>query len=182
MVSWLGGDGMGFRRRSGGGLVALMALAGMLLSGCGGGSATAAGPARVVALALGFNSALPNTTDKVTLAQGQTLAVQYEHTDSPGYWSQTSAGNGAVLGKTGTTTAGHCANGAVGCSSTMRQIYVARAKGSSTIVWTFQGVGPGFIAPSAQPTVPCPPAEAPPTAQGAPRCPVGIIRIVVTIT
>jgi hypothetical protein len=158
-----------------------VALAGVLLSGCGG-SPAAVGPTRVVVLALGFNSALPNTTDKVTLTQGQTLAVQYEHTDSPGYWSQTSAGNGAVLGKAGTTTTSHCATDAVGCGSTMRQIYLARAKGSSTIVWTFQGVGPGFVAPATQPTVPCPPAETPPTAKGAPRCPVGIIRIVVTIT
>ena len=38
-------------------------------------------------------------------------------------------------------TAGGRSAGNVGCGTTLRQLYLARSAGSSTVVWTFQGVG-----------------------------------------
>jgi len=136
-------------------------------------------PTKVVVLSLRTaadgGSELPDTTKTVTLPRGRTLAVQSTHSDGPGNWSETSAGNSSVTAPQGTVTTVPCPAHIVGCGATTQRIYLARSHGRSTIVWTYSGVGPGFPAPPSQPHIACSPGA-------TTRCPVGVIRITVTVT
>jgi hypothetical protein len=157
--------------------VAVVVMAVLGVVACG---AQPPAPSHVVTLGMTSAGTLPDSTTAVLLHPGEQLSVRYPHTDSPGYWTQTGAGDQKVLATGAQTRVGTpCPTDAVGCPDTMQQAYVARTTGTSTLTWTFQGVLPGtFGATPSQPTVPCPPGY--PTADK--RCPVGLIHIKVTIT
>lgn len=156
------------------GYFAIGALVLVLVAGCGSGSATPAAPTTEITLSLPTGSALPNTTKTVRLSVGQTLGVRAVHSDAAGYWQQTGAGDTAVLAQDGAaTTTGDCPTDTPGCGSTSEQRYRAASAGTSTVVWSFLGLGPGRVVPGA-PTVPC-------QGDAGQRCPVGLVRIAVTV-
>jgi hypothetical protein len=153
-------------------VVAALLLA--LVSACGSGPPRSSGPTTTITLAIPGGSDLPDTTKTVRLSVGQTLGVQAIHSDAAGYWKQTSGGDNAVLTQDGpATTSGNCPTDVVGCGSTRQQLYRAASAGTSTVEWSFLGLGPGLDKPG-QPTAPCP---------GIPdeQCPVGLVRIAVTV-
>lgn len=164
-------------------IVCVLALA-TVVSACGNGtvSPTISSPTTVITLSVGTapdgSTVLPNTTKTVALASGQTFAVQSTQGGGPGYWHQTSGGNGAVLAQDRVVTVNSCPTDLIGCGLTTQQLYLAQSAGTSTIVWTYSGLGPGLRAPPSQPTVPCSAGSDTNTA----RCPVGVIRITVTVT
>ncbi len=155
-------------------------------SGCSKQTSTSATKIVVVSLAADGDK-LPDETKPLTLARGQKLGVQSTHNGGPGYWSETDAGSTKVTAPGKTVTATPCRDHTSGCVPTTQKIYTARASGKSTIVWAFRGLGPGFPAPASQPRLPCSSGPAP---QGneitsnevTTLCPVGVVRISVTVT
>ncbi|HEX4226118.1 MAG TPA: hypothetical protein VHZ97_27385 [Pseudonocardiaceae bacterium] len=153
----------------------LAALLLALVSACSGGSSQSSTPATTITLARPDAQNLPNTTKTVHLSVGQVLGVRAVHTDAVGYWQQTNGGNNGVLTQDGpASTTGSCPTDVVGCGSTSMQLYRAASAGTSTVEWSFLGLGPGAAKPG-QPTMAC---------QGFPgqQCPVGRVRITVTIS
>jgi ABC-type glycerol-3-phosphate transport system substrate-binding protein len=152
----------------------LLALLLALVSACSNGSSPSSTPTTTITLARPDPSNLPDTTKTVHLSVGQVLGVQAVHTDAVGYWKQTNGGNDGVLTQDGpASTTGSCPTDVVGCGSTSMQLYRAASAGTSTVEWSFVGLGPGAVIPG-RPAMPC---------QGFPgqQCPVGRVRITVTV-
>lgn len=76
----------------------------------------------------------------VTLAVGQSLAVQYQQSDSAVQWTPASSGDSRILRQT-IATARSCPPGNAGCSPTATATYTARAAGTTTIRWSFLSRG-----------------------------------------
>jgi hypothetical protein len=125
---------------------------------------------------------LPDDTQQVKLAPGQTLAVEATQGDGPGGWSQTAAGDASVVAPGATATVSPCPAGMLGCGATTARIYRARAAGTSTIVWTYSGLGPGVSAPPSQPREACAATDDAPSGGKPQQCPVGVVRITVTVS
>lgn len=145
-----------------------------LVSACGSGTPQATGPTTTITLSVPSGADLPDTTKTVRLSVGQTLGVQTVHGDGAGYWKQTNGGNNAVLAQDGAArTTSSCPTDVVGCGSTSQQLYRAASAGTSTVEWSFLGLGPGLAEPG-RPTAPC---------VGIPgqQCPIGRVRITVTV-
>lgn len=153
------------------GAVLLLAL----VAGCGGSTQPTA-PNQVISLALPDRTNLPDDTRTVHLSVGQILGVQTRHGDGAGYWKQTNSGNSAVFPQDGpSVVTSSCPTDVMGCGSTSQQLYRAESAGTSTVEWSFVGLGPGLdqLKPG-QLSQPC---------QGYPgkQCPIGRVRITVTV-
>jgi len=163
-------------------LIALVAFS-VTTSGCDkGASASATKIIDLSTKAGGDKLKLPDETKTLTLAPGQTLGVQSTHGGGPGYWSELDAGDIRVMAPGQTVTVVPCPAHSIGCVPTTQKIYTARAPGKSTIVWTFRGIGSGVLAPASQPRLPCSSDSASQGDGNSPQCPVGIVRIIVTVT
>ncbi|HEY4019575.1 MAG TPA: hypothetical protein VGM75_12855 [Pseudonocardiaceae bacterium] len=156
-------------------LVIAAALLLALVSACGSTSPQSNTPTATIRLSIPSPSDLPDIVRTVRLSVGQTLGVLSAHSDAAGYWKQTGSGNNAVLTQDGPATVTRdCPTDVVGCGSTSQQLYRAASAGTSTVVWSFLGLGPGLVKPG-QPAMPC---------QGIPhqQCPVGLVRITVSVS
>jgi hypothetical protein len=164
-------------------LIVLVAFS-VVTSGCSKGASASA--AKIVDLSTtadgGDKLKLPDETETLTLASGQTLGVRSAHRGGPGYWSELNAGDIRVMAPGETVTVIPCPAHSIGCFPTIQKIYTARAPGKSTIVWTFRGVDPEFPAPASQPRLPCSSDLASQGDENTPQCPIGIVRIIVTVT
>jgi hypothetical protein len=108
----------------------------LLVSGC---SATPAAVPRAVA-------SLPITGDtshEVTLPPksasvrlGSEFSVLVDTTDGPLEWRLTTAGSPAVVQGKGQAPVGSCPQQQVGCRVPERYTFLARARGTTTMVWT----------------------------------------------
>lgn len=146
----------------------------VLVAGCGGGGQSTA-PAATITLAVPDRADLPDETKPVHLAVGQTFAVQTRHGDGAGYWKQTAGGNNTVLAPDGpSTVTSSCPTDVMGCGSTSEQLYRAASNGTTTVEWSFVGLGPGLSDQPGQLTEPC---------QGfaGRQCPIGRVRIAATV-
>jgi hypothetical protein len=132
-------------------LVLALALV-LAVSGCGTGSSAAADtqPKALVVLSNTLTADEPAAmaasgtvkslrTVSVTLAVGQSLAVRYQHAPVTVAWSQASGGSTQILQAEPVSTASACPSGPVpaGCGPQLQQSYVARATGTTTVVWEY---------------------------------------------
>lgn len=162
-------------------LIALVAFS-VATSGCSKETSTSATKIVDLSTTADGGNKLPDTTKTLTLASGQTLGVQSTHSGGPGYWSELNAGDIRIMAPGETVAVIPCPAHRAGCVPTTQKIYTARAPGKSTIVWTFRGMLPEFPAPASQPRLPCSSDVAPQSGESVPQCPVGIVRIIVTVT
>lgn len=150
-------------------------------SGCS--KQTSASATKIVVVSLAADGdKLPDETKTITLARGQSLGVQSKNSGGPGYWSEMNAGNTEVMAPGKTVTVIPCPAHVTGCAPTKQKIYTAKASGKSTLAWTFRGVGPGVPAPASQPRLPCSSGLTSPNGENGALCPVGVVRISVTVT
>jgi len=178
-------------------VVPLALSAAALVAACGGGSGghttqpqpstSPVGGDQVVVLSLVPSSnggfILPDTSQTVKLAPGQTLAVETTTASgASGSWSETSAGTPGIVGPAASETLSPCPTAMLGCGASTARVYRALAAGTTTLVWTYSGVSPTFSAPASQPREPCTETEDVPSGGKPPQCPVGIVRITVTVT
>ncbi|MBO0869545.1 MAG: hypothetical protein J2P15_13365 [Micromonosporaceae bacterium] len=159
-------------RQAGIGVLLGAALVAGVLTGCSSGK----GPPATVVVLPDPNSAteLPNATRAVQLSVGQVLGVQVRHRDLPSRWQQVNAGDATVLKPDGEDTVAGCPAGQAGCGTTVQERYRAASAGTTTIEWDYVGMGPGTL-PSGVPATPCPSYGA------AAHCPIGIMKITVTV-
>jgi hypothetical protein len=122
-------------------LLAALAVLGLAtgLTACGASHTTAAVPKTVVKLSNDVASGtLPTTT--VTLGTGQSFAVERLVSPLPKQWKQTSAGDPGVLAKGASVVASPCPKEQAGCATPTDAVYTAKARGTTTVVWTFAPV------------------------------------------
>jgi len=115
-------------------LAALACL--VMLAACAGAPA----PAPAVASLPITGYALHAVTVKPKLARvaaGDEFSVVAEATDGPMVWRLTSSGLPAIVKANGSAPIGSCGNPPkAGCALPVRYIFLARAPGTTTIVWT----------------------------------------------
>ena len=146
-----------------------------LVAACSAAGTQSSTPNATITLAVPDRTNLPDDTKSVHLAVGQTFAVRTSHGDGAGYWRQTGGGDSAVIAPDGpSVVTSSCPTDVVGCGSTSQQLYRAASTGTSTVEWSFVGLGPGLDDKPGGLTEPC---------QGSPgkQCPIGRVRIAVTV-
>lgn len=120
---------------------ALTGLALFGLAGCGASHPTTALPKTVITLSNGVTSgALPTTT--VTLRADESFAVQHLVSAQPKAWTQTSAGDPRILGRSASVVVSPCPKARTGCGTPTDAVYTAKAPGTTTVVWSFGSVMP----------------------------------------
>lgn len=145
---------------------ASLAVVGCLLLPAGCAGASSAAPQQVAVLQVTNGCSLHPVTFKPKLARvpaGSEFSVTVGTTDGPEAWELTTAGQPAILGKRGSAPAGSCGSPPrAGCTVPQRYTFLARARGTATMVWTeYAPVCPGQLGH---------------------RCPAVIQPILVTVT
>lgn len=145
---------------------ASLAVLGCLLLAAGCGGASPGAPRQVASLQVTSGYPLHPVTLKPKLAHvpaGSRFSVMVGTTDGPEAWALTTAGQPGVVGEQGSAPVGSCGSPPrAGCTLPQRYIFLAKARGTTTMVWTEYAFG-------------CP-------SQPARRCPAVIQPIQVTVT
>lgn len=145
---------------------ASLAVLGCLLLAAGCGGASPAAPRQVASLPVTNGYPLHPVTLKPKLARvpaGSKFSVTVGTTDGPEAWELTTAGQPAIVEKQGSAPVGSCGSPPrAGCTPPQRYTFLAKARGTTTMVWTEYALG-------------C-------SSQPARRCPAVIQPIEVTVT
>jgi hypothetical protein len=119
---------------------ASLAVLGCLLLAAGCGGATSAAPRQVASLQVTNGYPLHPVTLKPKLARipaGSKFAVTVATTDGPEAWKLTSLGRQGIVEKQGSAPVGSCGSPArAGCTVPQRYTFLAKARGTTTMVWT----------------------------------------------
>lgn len=145
---------------------ASLAVLGCLLLAAGCSGASPAAPRQVASLQVTDGYPLHPVTLKPKLARvpaGSEFSVTVGTTDGPEAWELTTAGHPAIVEKQGSAPVGSCGSQPrAGCTVPRRYTFLARAAGTTTMVWTEYALG-------------C-------AGQPAHRCPAVIQPVQVTVT
>ncbi len=74
---------------------------------------------------------------------GSTFSVIVDTSDGPEAWKLTTVGRSAIVEKRGSAPDGSCASGIAGCTVPQRYTFLAKAAGTTTMVWTEYALGCG---------------------------------------
>jgi hypothetical protein len=136
----------------------------LLVAGCGGGSSAAA-PRAVATLHVTDGVPMHLATFKTKTARvpaGSTFSITVGTSDGPEAWVLTTVGHPAIVEKRGSSPVGSCGSPPkAGCTVPRRYTFLAKAAGTTTMVWTEYALGCG---------------------QAGHRCPAVIQPIRVTVT
>jgi len=124
---------------------ASLAVLGCLLLAAGCSSAAPAAPRAVATLQISDGVPLHPVTMKPKLARvaaGSTFSVTVDTSDGPEAWELTTVGRPAIVEKQGSAPVGSCGSPPnPGCTVPRRYTFLAKAAGTSTMVWTEYAVG-----------------------------------------
>jgi hypothetical protein len=123
-----------------------LALLGCLLLAAGCSSASPAAPRAVATLHISDGIPMHPVTLKPKLARvaaGSTFSVIVDTSDGPEAWKLTTVGRPAIVGKRGSAAVGSCGSGIAGCTVPQRYTFLAKAAGTTTMVWTEYALGCG---------------------------------------
>jgi hypothetical protein len=151
-------------RKAGAAVLGCLLSAALLAAGCS--STAPAAPREVATLHVTDGVPLHPVTLKAKTARvpaGSTFSVTVDTSDGPQAWELTSVGHPAVVEKRGSAAVGSCGSPPkAGCTVPRRYTFLAKAAGTSTMVWTEYALG-------------C-------AGQAGRRCAAVIQRIAVTVT
>jgi hypothetical protein len=135
--------------------VSLAVLGGLLLvAGCSG--ASPAAPRQIASLQVTSGYPLHPVTLQPKLARvpaGSKFSVTVDTTDGPEAWELTTVGHPAIVQKQASAPVGSCGSPPkAGCTVPQRYTFLARAPGTTTMVWTEYALGcagqPGHRCPA----------------------------------
>ena len=76
-------------------------------------------------------------------AAGSTFSVIVDTSDGPEAWKLTTVGRPAIVEQRGSAAAGSCGSDIAGCTVPQRYTFLAKAAGTTTMVWTEYALGCG---------------------------------------
>ena len=123
-----------------------LAVLGCLLLAAGCSSAAPAAPRAVATLHISDGIPMHPVTLKPKLARvaaGSTFSVIADTSDGPEAWKLTTVGRPGIVEKRGSAAAGSCGSGIAGCTVPQRYTFLAKAAGTTTMVWTEYALGCG---------------------------------------
>jgi hypothetical protein len=126
---------------------ASLAVLGCLLMAAGCSSAAPAAPRAVATLHVTDGVPLHPVTLKPKTARvsaGSTFSVIVDTSDGPEAWKLTTVGRAAIVEKRGSAPGGSCGSPPkAGCTVPQRYTFLAKAAGTTTMVWTEYALGCG---------------------------------------